>query len=187
MKKAFRAVALTLALAASSIGLTSCDSESLPQILSLVAEIMQGQQTKYRSTSCSTAYYVLANGKVQKNLTGKNNTNVDATVSCNTLTSAISIVLGNIQVNDSISFSGAGITSMLYTANAEKTKITLELSDNSTVVGTLTVNGKTYDASNLSLNNGSIDESGLKLDADFYYDNDLRAVNIKFVGPEVQN
>lgn len=186
MKKTFRAVALALAVAGSAIGLSSCDSESLPQILSLVSEILQGQQTNYRSTTCYGTYYILNSaGSIQEKVAGVVNKSVDATVSCNTFSQTISVVLGSVQVNDSISISGAGITSMLYTANSDQTQITLNLSDNSTVVGTLTINGKTYDASNLSLNNGTITESGLTIDADVYFDNDLRAVNVKFVGPEV--
>lgn len=189
MKKTFRAAALALALAGTGVGLTSCGSESLPIILTIIQQIMQGNQTQYNSVTCQTTYYV-ETGNGMKQVPGKSNTNVTAQVS-KSFTNTITLSFGPLQVNDSVSVSNLTISNLIYNTDANQTSMTLDLGTNSSILGTIKVGNQTYEASNLFIDsakkNAVISMGGFSFDGDIYFGNDDRAINLKYTGKAVEN
>lgn len=188
MKKFFKKAFVMLGIAGMGLGTTSCDSETIEALLPVLTEIIgnvfnngttnvyQGTYSLQHLTTDGKGAYTLDSDKLVFNGTGitvtKTNQNMvnlvlpgtdgigDATMT--------DVTIGNLEfVTDK---SGA-VTNQI------------DLGDNSTIDGTLTVGNKTYTASNLYIKCTLTADKLTITEASIYFgDNAEMAINVTFSG-----
>lgn len=183
MKKSIKTVALCLALAGMGAGYASCDSETVMQVITTVMSMMQGQKTPYAVPSFKAIYYQLdENEKVvaneQYSVYG-----LTANVTCNSYTSSAIIAITDAKLSDKVTITGLSISGLTFAANASQTEITFDLTDSSSIFGTLKIGDQSYSASNLNLISAKATNSQLQFNADIYFGDDRHAVNYTFTAP----
>ncbi len=199
MKKTFKTVVLALAVLCSGGVMTSCDSDAIAEVLNtIIGNLVNTGQTYTYQGSATTQTL--------------RNTSTTSTASWSYLNSTSAndgtIAISSMQV--SLESSGATATltiptytdgkatlnkiqiyNLVMTANSDGSATTLSISDDSTIDGSITVNGKAYSASNLYIDRATATSGAIDLKICIYFDSTdnpgkyIFATNLEYAGTAV--
>jgi len=188
MKKLFKSALLVLALLGAGTVTTSCDSETLQQIIGLLFNT--GQTYTYRGTATSQAltgsyssgewHYINENKNTQlTSMTAQLQSSTTGTLTLAPYTD------GAVTVNQ------ITIYNLTMTAAADQSYTALSIGDNSTIDGTIVYNGTTYTAANLYIEKAQATSAGLVLSMTLYFqaantDDYQMAINLTYNGQGVE-
>ena len=184
MKKLFKSALLVLALLGAGTVTTSCDSETLQQIIGLLFNT--GQTYTYQGTATSQAltgsyssgewHYINENKNTQlTSMTAQMQSSTTGTLTLAPYTD------GAVTVNQ------ITIYNLTMTAAADQSYTALSIGDNSTIDGTIVYNGTTYTAANLYIEKAQATSAGLVLSMTLYFqaantDDYQMAINLTYTG-----
>lgn len=188
MKKLFKSALLVLALLGAGTVTTSCDSETLQQIIGLLFNT--GQTYTYQGTATSQAltgsyssgewHYINENKNTQlTSMTAQLQSSTTGTLTLAPYTD------GAVTVNQ------ITIYNLTMTAAADQSYTALSIGDNSTIDGTIVYNGTTYTAANLYIEKAQATSAGLVLSMTLYFqaantDDYQMAINLTYNGQGVE-
>ena len=183
MKKLFKGAALGLMLMAGAGMASSCDSETINQILGALL----GGGTAY--TYQGTAQLEMLEGTYEpmnyKSL-GKGTANMTLQLQTGLLNSGLAtLTIPGVTLNG-VTVGTITISNLVLSANSNNTQNYLSLGEQSSIDGTFTYNEKEYSAvtiSNLDATNNSVNTEAMTLQMTVYFgDESTEAMNITYSG-----
>ena len=173
---------MRIAVLGGGIGVTSCDSETISQVLGL---LLGGTPSTYSGTAtieCLQGTYEPMNyTKV-----AEGNATLQVTVATNTLSSTATLTIQGVTVGD-VQLGEITLSNLLYTANQDNTQCALALGESSSILGTFTYKGASSDGSNAYIGKATVNASTATLEMTLYYGDEMtEAVNFKYTGKVVQ-
>lgn len=183
MKKLFRSFALGLAIAGAGLTTVSCDSDTISQLIDVVLGnlVNTGQTYTYTGTAniqclegaSADQLAEVAKGTAQLQVILKSSTTGTLTIQGFTL--------------DKASMTTVTLNNLAMTTDANKTKTTLSIGDNSAFGqnDSFTYNGKTYPASNLHIETATATSDAIALKMTIWFGDYTDAVNLEYTGKAV--
>ena len=182
MKKILKMMCLALAVLGGGIGVTSCDEETISQILGLLSGGTPSTYSGTASLECLQGTYNPMNYKK----VGEGSATLQVTVSTNTFSNTATLTIQGVTVGD-VQLGEITLSNLLYTANSDNTQCTLSLGESSSILGTFTYNGVSSEGSNAYIGKATVNASTAVLEMTLYYGDEMtEAVNLKYSGKVVQ-
>ena len=183
MKKILKTMLLSLVMIGGGLSVTSCDEDTVSQILSL---FLGGAPSTYNGTAtldCLEGTYEPMNYKSVASGTAT----LQTTVTTNTLNSTATLAIQGVTVGD-VTLGSITLYNLVFTGNNDKTQCTLSLGESSSITGTFTYNGQSYEGSNAYIGKAIATSSTLTLEMTLYFGDELtEAVNLTYSGQLVQS
>lgn len=189
MKKFFKKAFVVLGIAGMGLTTTSCDSETLEALLPILTEVIgnvfnNGTTNVYQGTY--SLQHLTSNGKGAYTQESEKLTfnGTSLTVTENTRTSTVNIVLPGTDGIGDATMSDITVSGLEFVKDSNGGVTNqIDLGDNSTIDGTLTIGDKTYTASNLYIKSTLTAEKLVITEASIYFgDSYEQAVNVTFTG-----
>ncbi len=194
MKKSFKGVCLALAILCMGGVTTSCDSESLTQVLTTILGNLFNTGETYTFTGTGTSQALtgsINSGKwtyinsSTSNSTGTSNLS-SATVSltCNT-TANLTLPA---YTDGKVSVGSITLYNLTMSTNSAQTLTTLSIGDNSSIDGSITVDGVTYTGYTVYLGKAEATSESINLEMTLYFqgasdgEDCSKAINLTYTG-----
>lgn len=187
MKKSFTRVIMALAILCSGVAVSSCDEETISQIISLLFNT--GQTYTYTGTATSLALdgSTTAQGWMGDYINGNKP---------NTYNMQVALKSGNTgeltipaYTDGKVTVNGITIYNLVLTASQDQsyTVISLDENGNSSIDGSITYNGVTYPAANLYIANAQATSAQIALEMTIFFQKDgeddySKAINFTYTG-----
>ncbi|MBQ7571898.1 MAG: hypothetical protein IJT19_06635 [Bacteroidaceae bacterium] len=187
MKKVFKSAMLVLAMLTTGLVTTSCDSETLQQIIGMLFNT--GQTYTYSGSATSQSltgsynsgewHYVNQNHDTQlTNMTVQLQSSTTGTLTLAPYT------------DGAVTVQQITIYNLAMTAAADQSYTSLSIGENSTIDGTIQYNGVTYTAANLYIEKAQATSGNISLKMTLYFqaantDDYQMAINLTYTGAAV--
>ena len=182
MKKILKVVLLSLAVIGGGMSVTSCDEETITQILSL---LVGGQASTYSGTAtleCLEGTYEPMNYASL----AKGTATLQATVSPSSLNGTATLTIQGVTLGD-VTIGEVNLYNLAYTANSDNTQCTMDLGESSSITGTFTYNGQSHEGSSAYIGKAIATASTLTLEMTLYFGDEMtEAVNLTYSGKVVE-
>ena len=191
MKKTFTRVIMALGILCSGAVVTSCDEDTITQIINIIGNLINtGQTYTYTGTATSLALdgSTTAQGWMGDYINGNKP---------NTYNMQVALKSGNTgeitipaYTDGKVTVNGITISNLVLSASQDQsyTEISLDESGNSRIDGSITYNGVTYTTANLYIANAQATSAQIVLEMTIYFqgeedgDDYSKAINFTYKG-----
>jgi len=182
MKRIFKTMLLALVLIGGGMSVTSCDENTVSQILGLLLGNTPSTYSGTATLECLQGTY----NPMNYESVAKGSATLQTSVTLNTLNATGTLTIQGVKVGD-VTLGDITLYNLAYTANSDNTMCTLSLGESSSITGTFTYNGKSSEGSNAYIGKAEANGSTLSLKMTLYFGDEMtEAVNIEYAGKLVQ-
>ena len=179
MKKYFKSLSLALAIACTGGVVTSCDSDTIAQLIPLITSLFDRGQTYNFTGSATSQAFTSTDGGHSFNYLYATEENPDAlfefasgvpvSLTCTSESTASITLPDYTETEGGVSVEGFTLGNLALDVSEDQTYNTLELTEETTIAGTMTYDGVTYTAYTALISSSKATEDSLKLDISMFF------------------